>query len=466
MGFKDTKEKVAHAAQKKAFSILLDKVGKKAFDDQKEGYIEVVDAIEKLLGNGWSPVAYEKLRTAFGKDGKWTQYLDELLDRVDLEYLKGLFMSLGYEAGFAGFRKVQRVGKEMGMELPWIIIMDPTSACNLHCLGCWASEYDRQLSLSFEDMDRVVTEGKEFGCHAYLMTGGEPTVRKKDVVRLAEKHPDCAFMLFTNGTLVDQQFCDDMRRCKNIILSISIEGFEEATDARRGKGVFKKVMDAMDLMKANGLVYGTSICYTSQNYKDVTSDEFIDFLISKGVSYSWFFHFMPVGNDAAVELLPTPEQREYMYHRVREIRDWTGGKKIFCMDFQNDGEFVHGCIAGGRHFCHINPNGDMEPCVFIHYSGANIHDMSLMECLKQPIFQAYQKRQAFDDNLLRPCPMLENPEFLRAIVKESGAKSTDMESPESVEHLCSKCDKYAKEWKPMADKLWKESHPDFVRKEN
>ena len=453
--------KIAHAAQRKAFELALDTVGKKAVENRSEGYVGVVDAMQKILGDGWKPEAYDRLRKAFSKDGKWTQYFNNLLDHVDVEFMKGLFMSIGFEGGFCGFRETRKTAKKYNMQCPWIILFDPTSACNLRCTGCWASEYSHQLNLSYEDMDKIVTEGKELGIHAYIMTGGEPMMRKKDIIKLAEKHSDCAFMLFTNGTLVDQQFCDDMRRCKNIVLSMSIEGFEEATDFRRGKGVFQKVMDTMELLRKNGLVYGTSICYTSKSYKAVTSDEFYDFLISKGVAFTWYFHFMPVGMDATMDLVPTPEQREYMYHRIREVRGWEGGKPIFCMDFQNDGEFVSGCIAGGKYYCHINPNGDVEPCVFIHYSSANIHDKSLLECLQQPLFKAYQANQPFNKNLLQPCPFLENPQKLQAMVEATGAHSTDMSAPETVEHLCGKCANYAKEWAPYADKLWKSNHPDF-----
>ncbi len=244
-------------------------------------------------------------------------------------------------------------------------------------------------------------------------------------------------------------------------MNISVEGFQNVNDARRGAGDFEKVMKAMDCLKAHRLAFGTSICYTSANYKVVTSDEFLDMLIEHGVKWAWYFHYMPVGNAASTDLLLTPEQREYMYHRVREIRGFEGGKPIFTMDFQNDGEFIHGCIAGGRVYCHINPNGDVEPCVFIHYSSANIHDKSLLECLQQPLFKAYQQNQPFNDNHLRPCPMLENPQVLREMVRETGAHSTDMESKEDVDHLCSKCDRYAKDWAVTADRLWKSNHPDY-----
>ena len=137
---------------------------------------------------------------------------------------------------------------------------------------------------------------------------------------------------------------------------------------------------------------------------------------------------------------------------------------IFVFDFQNDGEFVGGCIAGGRFYCHINPNGDVEPCVFIHYSNANIHDKPLLECLSQPLFRAYQMGQPFNENDLRPCPMLENPEALQKIVHATDAKSTDMQSPETVESLCGKCEAYAKCWAPEAEKL-KEANPKQITRE-
>ena len=455
--------KLAHAAERAAFQAVIKTAGRKAISNREEGFVSVVDMIQKINGDTWPAEAYDRLRETFGKDGKWTKFFNHLLDYADQDYLEGLFMSFGFEAGFSGYKETKKASEKYGVSIPWVILFDPTSACNLHCTGCWASEYGHQLNLSYEDMDRIVTEGKELGIHGYVMTGGEPTVRKNDVFRLAQKHKDCAFMLFTNGTLVDQDFCDEMKKSRNIVLSMSIEGYEDTTDARRGSGTFRKVMDAMDLLHKNGLVYGTSICYTRENCEAVTSDEFLDVLISKGVAFTWYFHFMPVGMDSSMELVPTPEQREYMYHRVREIRGYEGGKPIFAMDFQNDGEWVSGCIAGGKNYCHINPNGDVEPCVFIHYSGANIHEKSLLECLEQPLFKLYQKNQPFNENLLQPCPFLENPEKLQAMVKAAGAKSTDLTAPETAEHLCGKCENYAKEWAPVADRLWKSNHPGYEK---
>ena len=226
-------------------------------------------------------------------DGKWAHYLQRLIRECDPYILKTFLTNAAYEGGFRGFQQAQKNAEKYSCNIPWLILMDPTSACNMRCKGCWAAEYGHKQNLTFEEMDRVLTEAKELGTHACLFT---------------------------------------------------------------------------------------------------------------------------------------------------------------------DGEFAGGCVAGGRIYCHINAAGDVEPCVFIHYSGANIREKSFLECLQQPLFLEYRKGQPFNGNHLRPCPMLENPELLPQMVARSGAHSTDLEAPESAEHLCGKCKAYAACWRPEAEKLWDEEH--------
>ena len=444
----------ARLAASKAFDVVLKNVDK----NREKEVCKLIDLMEKYMSDEKLDVNYDRAREMVNnKDGALNKYINRVLDEVDPKVLKTMALNLGFESFLYGTKTIRKMRVKYDCNVPWLILMDPTSACNLHCTGCWAAEYGNKLNLTFEEMDNVVKQGKELGVYFYMFTGGEPLVRKADLIRLCEKHNDCAFLSFTNGTLVDQAFCDELKRIGNLYFAISLEGFSEVNDLRRGNGVFGKVMNAMDLLKQNGLVFGTSICYTSKNCEAVTSEEFVDLMIEKGCRYAMYFHYMPVGNDASLELLPSPEQRTYIKDRVREIRNMTTGKGIFTMDFQNDGEFVGGCIAGGRNYFHINANGDAEPCVFIHYSGANIRTHSLLEILKQPLFMAYHDNQPFNDNHLRPCPMLENPEILQKMVRETGAKSTDLQSPESAEHLCGKCEEYARKWKPCAEKLWEET---------
>lgn len=446
---------MTHAAARLAFGKAIDVVLKDVDKNREEAIVKIVDLMQKYMGDEKLDLDYDNIRKMIrDKDGAFNKYINKVLDEIDPHVLKTAALNLGYEAFFHGTKTIRKMREVYQCNVPWLILMDPTSACNLHCTGCWAAEYGNKLNLTFDEMDNLIKQGKELGIYLYMFTGGEPLVRKADIIKLCEKHNDCAFLAYTNGTLVDEAFCNEMLRVGNLYLAISLEGFEAVNDLRRGDGVYGKVMHAMDLLKENGLIFGTSICYTSKNIETVTSDEFVDLMVDKGCRYAFYFHYMPVGNDAAVDLLPTVEQRTYMRTRVREIRKLTTGKGLFTMDFQNDGEFVGGCIAGGRNYFHINANGDAEPCVFIHYSGANIRTHSLLEILHQPLFMAYRDNQPFNENHLRPCPMLENPEILQRMVKETGAKSTDLQSPESVEHLCGKCEQYAKNWQPRADELW------------
>ena len=449
---------IKHAITRKTFEVTIDGAMKYINKDRETNLLKLVDMAQKIMGGSYPDYVFDNARELFSHpEEKWMQFMYKSLDELDPNIVKMHVLNLGYEAGLAGMKRVKEMREKYQCNVPWAILMDPTSACNLHCTGCWAAEYGHQMSLTFDQLDDIITQGKKLGIHFYVMTGGEPLVRKDDIVKLAEKHNDCAFHIFTNGTLIDEEFCRKVKKVGNISFALSVEGYEETNDGRRGEGVFQKVMHAMDIMKANGLLYGVSICYTSKNIEVVTSDEFLDMLIEKGCRLAWYFHYMPVGNDAALDLLPSNEQREYMYHRVREIRGMKTGKQIFAMDFQNDAEFVGGCIAGGKNYLHINPNGDVEPCVFIHYSGANIKEKSLLECLQQPLFIQYHNNMPFNDNMLRPCPMLENPERLRKMVHESGAKSTDMTSPEPVDDLCNKTTPYAERWEKKADELWKEN---------
>lgn len=451
--------KLKEAAERQAFSVAIDATLKSLKKDREKALMNIINLTQKIMGDNLTEGFYEQARKLFeDPDQKWMRYVNRLLDETDPHVAKMTALNLGYQAAFAGTKKIRKMREIHDCNIPWLILMDPTSACNLHCMGCWAAEYGHKLNLTFEEMDRIVTQGKELGIYFYMMTGGEPLVRKADIIRLCEKHNECAFHCYTNGTLIDQAFCDEMKRVGNLSLSLSLEGFEEVNDFRRGEGIYQKVIVAMDLLHENGLIFGNSVCYTSKNMEAVTSDEFFDLLIAHGSRFAWYFHLMPVGMKTSPELMPTSEQREYIYHRIREVRGFEGGKEIFVMDFQNDGEYVGGCIAGGRNYCHINPKGDVEPCVFIHYSGANIREKSLLECLKQPLFMAYRDNQPFNENMLRPCPMLENPEILKQLVHESGAHSTDVEEEEPVEHLCGKCVEYANCWKETADKLWA-AHP-------
>lgn len=451
-------ENAKHSAERAAVSAMADRLLKKLNDandysERTEIYLEIVDLAEKFYPEAKDKIASVREYVS-DPNHRWMRMINHVIDDADPHYAKMMLLNLGYESFFRGTKTIRENRKKYNCNIPWLILFDPTMACNMHCVGCWSGTYGRKSSLTYEQMDKIVTEGKELGAHLYMLTGGEPMVRKQDVLKLCEKHNDCFFVAYSNSTLIDEELCQKIQKLGNLSFMLSIEGTPDTNDMRRGAGHYNAVMNAMDLLKKYGIVFGTSICYTKANVEAVTSDEFFHMLSEKGAHYGFYFHFMPVGNNAVPELMPTVEQRKYMINRIREIRTEDSDIEFFPMDFQNDGEFVGGCIAGGRNYFHINSNGDAEPCVFIHFSNCNIKDHSILEMLQSPLFMAYHEGQPFNRNHLRPCPMLENPDLLVEMVHKTGAYQTNEESPEEVEHLCGKAKDYAEKWAPVADEIW------------
>jgi MoaA/NifB/PqqE/SkfB family radical SAM enzyme len=441
------KDKAATVAKKEALGLLV----KYLSGDPIKKLPAMFDLATKLdkegLHKNQIAIMREKL---LEEGGPWNIFVKSLFADVDPRLIRKFVECFLISATIDKENTSISLEEKYNCNIPWAILMDPTSACNLTCTGCWAAQYGHKSNLSNEMLDSIISQGKELGIRFFIFSGGEPLVRKKDVIRLCENNPDCYFLSFTNGTLVDEEFCEDLLRVANFALAFSIEGTEEATDMRRGKGTYRKVIDAMELMRKHRLIYGISTCYHKYNTDVIGSDEFIDDMIALGNRFAWNFTYMPVGKDAVTDLLATSEQREYMYRRIREIRDQ---KPIFALDFWNDGEYTGGCIAGGRRYLHINSNGDVEPCAFCHYSNVNIHDVTLLEALQSPIFMEYRKNVPFSENMLRPCPMLDNPEKIEAMVNNARAKSTDMVAPEPVEDMTARTRTVSDDWKAKADML-------------
>ncbi|MDD3807927.1 MAG: radical SAM protein, partial [Candidatus Marinimicrobia bacterium] len=422
---KSIKEKLKASGLKKILSYID--------SDYEKNLPKIIKWIEQLDSQGIYANVINNVRNVLNDpNSNWYQLLKYAFEDIDKNTRRMLLENFAINSSILGTPHRRKMMEQEECNIPWAILMDPTSACNINCIGCWAAEYGKQLNLDLETLDRIIREGKELGIYMYIYSGGEPLIRKKDIITLCERHPDCAFLAFTNGTLIDEPFVQEMARVHNFSPAISIEGFEKETDARRGKGTYAKIMQGMDYLKKYKQLFGISVCYTRQNLVSSGSDEFIDAMIEKGAAFCWYFTYMPIGKNAPTDLMATPEQREFMYHQVRR---WRKEKPMFIIDFWNDGEYVKGCIAGGKSYLHINANGDVEPCAFIHYANTNIKESSLLDALKTPLFREYAAHQPFNKNHLQPCPLLDNPYALREIVQKSHARSTDLTEPEDVVHL-------------------------------
>jgi MoaA/NifB/PqqE/SkfB family radical SAM enzyme len=382
-------------------------------NNPEENIPKVVDALLIFIndkGNRRKLLAAKKVMKE--KDNPYRNLIIRGFEELQPIVRKRFVSNFVVRASMIGPERTEALRKQYDCNIPWAILMDPTSACNLRCTGCWAGEYEKTDSLEYELMDRIIREGKELGIYFYIYSGGEPTLRKADLLKLAAVHDDCMFLAFTNGTLVDGEFSQALADLGNFALVFSIEGFEEQTDFRRGSGTY-----------------------------------------GQGCMFGWYFTYMPLGKDADTTLMTNADQREFMAHWVREMR---AKKPIFLLDFWNDAPYAGGCIAGGRRYLHINAAGDVEPCAFIHYANNNIRNSTLLEALQSPLFKEYRKRQPFNKNLFQPCPLLDNPEVLAQMVKNSGANSTQPLDHEDVDELCAKCSNAAKEWESHANLLHKQ----------
>ena len=349
--------------------------------------------------------------------------------------------------------------RSQGLHVPGVILISPTMHCNLRCSGCYAASYSNKDDLEFDVIDRVLSEMEELGIFWATILGGEPFIRR-DMWGIYEKHNDIFFQVYTNGTLVNKEAARKLASLGNMLIIFSLEGFEEETDARRGKGVFRKVMQGMDNLREVGVPFGFSVMLTRQNADTIISDKFNDMLVEKGCLIGWHFLYIPVGPDVDTSLMPTAEQRELM--RVRGPRRIRNEKPIFTIDFWNDAPHMGGCIACARFFLHINAHGDVEPCIFMHLATDNIHDKSLREVIDSPFFRAFRARQPYGKNLLRPCTMIDHPQVLREICNECHPHSTDgpvcglITSPVS-----DALDKYSQEAAKILDPVWEREFADF-----
>lgn len=380
--------------------------------------------------------------------------LKDSAEKVSPKVREKIVMNLINNAMIQGQPKRMAFAKKYGFNSPNVLVLSPTMKCNLKCYGCYAWQYSKKNDLPYDVCNRVIEEANDIGLYFFVITGGEPFCWSR-LYDFLERHHDSFFQIYTNGQLIDNETAKRLAELGNAVPCISVEGFEKETDKRRGKGAWANIMNSMEMLKSNGVLFGFSVTATRENNELVVSDEFVDLFIKKGTFIGWYFNYIPIGKEPEMELMPTPEQREYRRSRIVEIRKT---KKIVVADFWNDGPLVNGCMAGGKNYLHINVNGDVEPCVFVHFATDNIKEKSLIDILTSDFFAGFRKRQPYTGNHLRPCCIIDNPHILREIVAESGAYPTHEGAETVVGCLARPLDKYAGDYKKIADKAWDEEY--------
>ncbi len=311
-------------------------------------------------------------------------------------------------ASKAASKKRKALEKE-GEHIPPFLIASITSSCNLHCAGCYSrcnnatNDEAPVAQLSDEDWGRVFDEADDLGVSFILLAGGEPLLRK-GVIDAAGDKPNILFPVFTNGTFMGEKYFELFDKCRNIVPIMSIEGNKEITDSRRGAGVYDKLVSNMDELNNRGLIFGTSVTVTTENYRDVSSEEFIGMLSDKGCKAVIFVEFVPV-TDESNELAPGDEEREYLTGEIERLR--REHPEMVFVSFPGDEKSSGGCIAAGRGFFHINSHGGAEPCPFSPYSDINVKDASLREAMNSKLFRSLIDGGLLNDDHKGGCVLFE-----------------------------------------------------------
>ncbi|HQP89813.1 MAG TPA: radical SAM protein, partial [Bacteroidales bacterium] len=262
----------------------------------------------------------EKIRRIFVEHQPGAQLAKNTFSRISKQSLDCVIQNFFINAAVIGRQRQEQLRKELNIWLPWFFVISPTARCNLTCVGCYAGNYSKQEDLSFELVDRIFNEAKDLGIYFVTVSGGEPFMWPH-LLDIMEKHHDMFFQIYTNGTLITKDVANRLGKLGNAAPAISIEGFEKETDARRGEGTFKRIMEAMDNLRNAGVPFGFSATPTKLNIETLMSDEFIDLMIEKGCSIGWFFQYVPIGRKPDVSLMATPEQRFRLRRRSIEIRN-------------------------------------------------------------------------------------------------------------------------------------------------
>ncbi len=315
--------------------------------------------------------------------------------------------------------KKRAKSEKEGLHIPPFLIASITSNCNLHCAGCYSrsnhatEDCEPQDQLTSEEWLHIFDDADDLGISFILLAGGEPMIRR-DIIEAAGQKPNILFPIFTNGVFINDKYFDLFDKCRNLVPIMSIEGGKESTDARRGEGIYDRLIANMDTFHEKNLIFGCSVTVTTQNIQDVVSKEFIDSLKDRGCKAVIFVEYVPV-TDESQDLAIGDEEREFFSGELMRLRDEY--KEMVFVSFPGDEKSSGGCIAAGRGFFHINSHGGAEPCPFSPYSDINVKDTSLKEALTSKLFAALQDGGVLADDHNGGCVLFEKRDQVESLLQ-------------------------------------------------
>ena len=325
-------------------------------------------------------------------------------------------------------KRRKKVKEQEGLEVPPFLICSIATICNLHCKGCYARANgiatdlaeEQKTTLSPEQWKSIFEESASLGINFALLAGGEPMMRK-DILEAVAEVKDMIFPIFTNGTLIGPSYIEFLKTHLNMIPVISIEGMEHSTDERRGKGMYKRAMQSVEMLHEEDLFFGTSITVTTENFDLVSSDEFVDNLRHLGCKLIIYVEYVPT--EPGTEYLAFGEadlakMEAVQAHQRERYQD------VIIISFPGDEQHMGGCLAAGRGFFHIGPDGSAEPCPFSPFSDSSVIELGVKGALASPLFRKLRDVHLVGGEHSGGCALYEHREEVEAMLKEDSQKQT------------------------------------------
>lgn len=448
-------------------SIIKNRISRNMLMPKLDAYIQKKKQGRPDVVNMYKYYALKAMYTSFFKNYDKRLISPKVIDRITETLLNSVLLD----------KKDKEKSKEIfknknNQEPPTFITISPTKRCNLNCIGCYASSNASNTeTLSWTLLNKIIEDGySNMGMRFFVISGGEPLMYKsenKTILDLAEKWSDCFFLMYTNGTLIKNDIARQMASLGNITPAISVEGFEEETDRRRGKGVYQKIINAKNRLIENGVPFGLSVTATKENIHLLLDKSFYEYYFNEfGTTYMWMFHFMPIGKTISTELMITPEQRIALFKVVnRMLID----NYYFIADFWNSAMMSNGCIAYGkkRGYFYINWDGNIMPCVFVPYYVHNVYDLyknnqTLNDALYSKFFVKGREWQdnylQNKGNLLMPCSIRDHYKAFYERAKNTGVKPENEAAGEAIysEAYRKALINFDEELEAVSSNVWKE----------
>jgi MoaA/NifB/PqqE/SkfB family radical SAM enzyme len=287
----------------------------------------------------------------------------------------------------------------------------------LHCKGCYhrALRDVTKAEMSEEKLRSVIAEARELGVSFMVLAGGEPLVRQ-DIIRVTAEFPDILFLMFTNGLLITDEMAAQFKAQKNIVPLISLEGYENRTDERRGDGVYKRLQQVIDKLKKQHVFFGTSLTVTRSNFDTLIDDQFIRNLTNLGGKLLLLVEYSPI-QPGTEDWVITDEQRNRMAALMATFRS---KYSALFVSVPGDEKDFGGCLSAGRGFVHVSAEGDLEPCPFSPYSDANLHDKSLKDALKSNFLKTIRENEELGEETGGSCALFAKREWVKSLLINPG----------------------------------------------